>query len=360
MPPLSTRRPATRSRARSKALAAVVAASAMALMTALPYAAPSAAQAPAEAVKKPKLTVEERVYETGEIARDQVVDHSFKISNTGDAPLVIRDIVLPPNLEVVSRPASLAPGESGEIHVRVPLLFDRAEALLKQIALQTNDPDQPSYGLELKIFSTEYVNAKPGYARWISVQHEKPGTISQHLIATDKQDFEVLRTSPLPAGVTSKLAVDKTDSGKPRQWNLDLTLGEDAPVGAITGTLLVYVNHPKQSIVPIPLSGFMRPVAAVTPNMLNVGELTLPQKRTQAFTVKFFSTEPILVTKVEHDLKGFPPATLETRTAGRDYRVKLEFDPATMPKGALHGTLSIFTNSPKDPVLKVPIEGTIR
>ena len=74
------------------------------------------------------------------------------------------------------------------------------------------------------------------------------------------------------------------------------------------------VSHPKQSIVPIPLSGFMRPIVVVTPNVLNVGELTLAAKQSQAFTVKSYSTAPVRVTKVEHDLQGFPAASLEERS----------------------------------------------
>ncbi len=353
-----TRRPAARPRASSSAIAPLLTSATRLLLLAVLVGAPSSAQAQDQALKQPKLTIDEVLYDAGEVARDQVVEHTFKIRNSGDAALTILDVILPPNLEIVSRPTSLRPGEAGEIHVRVPLLYDKPEALIKQIQLLTNDPALPSAGIQLRVKSTEYVTAKPGYARWISVQKEKPGTISQLLVASDGQDFDVLRSSALPAGVTSTVSSTKKE-GSGKEWKLDLTLGEDAPVGAIVGTWLVYVNHPKQKVVPIPLSGFMRPVMAVTPNKLSFGELTLTEKRSQAFTVKSFSTEPIRVTKVEHDLKGFLPASLETRTLGREYRIKLDFDPATMPKGALSGTLKIYTDSAKMPLLTVPIDGTI-
>jgi len=355
----TTRRPAPRLRTTARALATLLSNASFLLLAVLLGSAWAPARAQGEEVKKPKLTAEERVHETGEIARDQVVDHIFKIRNTGNAALAIRDVVVPPNLEIVSRPTSLAAGEAGEFHVRVPLLYDKPVALLKQIELQTNDPETPSFMLELRILSTEYVTAKPGYSRWISVQHESPGTISQNLAARDGQSFDVLRTTALPAGITSTISLAKQAPGSAREWKLDLTLAEDAPIGPIVGTLLVYVSHPKQSIVPIPLSGFMRPVIAVTPNALSFGELKLTKMESQAFTVKSFATEPIHVTKVEHDLEGFPPPSLETRTLGREYRIKLDFDPATMPKGALHGTLKIFTDSTKMPLLAVAIDGTI-
>ena len=360
MPHLMTRRPASPLRTTSHATLPLLSSAALLSAVVLLIAAPYAAQAQSEAVKKPKLTVEERVHETGEIARDQVVDHTFKLRNSGDAPLAIQKIVLAPNLEIVSRPASLAPGEAGELHVRVPLLYDKPVALLKQITLQTNDPETPSFELELRILSTEYVTAKPGYARWISVQHEKPATISQVFTAPDGLDFEVLRTSAPPAGIAAAISVVQENPQSRRKRKVDLTIAEDAPVGAIVGTLMVYVNHPKQSIVPIPLSGFMRPVMAVTPNTLSFGELKLAQKTSHKFTVQSFSTEPIHVIKVEHDLKGFPPASFEARTVGREYKIQLDFDPATIPKGAFRGTLKIHTDSAKMPLITVPLDGTIQ
>lgn len=335
-------------------------------MTALPLlfltaaATLASSTAPAAAPAQPKLSVENRVYETGEVARDKVVEHTFKLHNAGNAPLEIRKIVVAANLEIVARPSTVAPGATGDLTVRVPLLNDKPVALLKQLEVESNDPDTPKMVLEVRILSTEYVAAKPGYARWISVLHEKPGTISQTIAALDGQDFELLSTSPLPAGVSSAITVLQQEPGKARQWKLDLTLAQDAPVGPIVGTLLVNVSHPKQSIVPIPLSGFMRPIVVVTPNALNVGELTLAAKQSQAFTVKSYSTAPVRVTKVEHDLQGFPAASLEERVAGREYRLKLDFDPAMVPKGPFKGTLKIHTDSARVPLLTVPLEGTIR
>lgn len=318
-------------------------------------------QAASEATpKQPKLVVEERVHDTGEVARDQVVEHSFKIRNDGDAPLVIENAVVGSNTEILSRPSSLAPGESGEIRVRVPLIQDRALALLKQVELRTNDPSQPSLVLELKILSKEYVVAKPGYARWIAVQKEVPGTISQKLVAPDGADFQILDISTPPAGITMTSKALPATPPAPKEWQIDLTLGTDAPVGPIVGTLLVHVNHPKQSVVPIPLSGFMRPVAAVTPPKLDIGEIELTKAGSQAFLVKIFSTEPIYITKAEHNLAGVPPAAIETMTDGRQYKVRLAFDPATTPKGPIHGTLRILTSSTKVPELTVPIDGVIK
>ena len=68
--------------------------------------APASTTTPAAEPAKPKLIVENRVYETGEVARDKVVEHTFKLHNAGNAPLEIRKIVAAANLEIV-------PGQHG-------------------------------------------------------------------------------------------------------------------------------------------------------------------------------------------------------------------------------------------------------
>lgn len=329
-------------------------------LLALASSGASAGEAPSPATRKPKLVVEERVHETGDVARDKVIEHTFKLRNAGDAALELKDLLLPPNLELVSRPKTLAPGESGAVVVRVPLLAEKALALSKQIELQTNDPETPSIILELRIQSVEYVAAKPGFARWIYVQHEKPGTISQKIAAQDGAAFEVVETSGTPPGIAAILQPPAQEGAGPRERQVDLALSKDAPVGPIVGTLLVRVNHPKQSIVPIPLSGFVRPAIVVTPNALALGEFALAAKQDQSFTVKTYSTLPMQVLRVEHDLAGLPPAQLETVKAGREYRVKLAFDPATMQKGPIHGKLTLHTDSTAVPVVTVPIDGTFK
>ncbi|MBP9144589.1 MAG: DUF1573 domain-containing protein [Thermoanaerobaculia bacterium] len=357
MPHPESRRPSHETSARAlrhlPTIAAILGGLALLVST-----SPAAAQG--ETAKKPKLIVEERLHETGEVARDKVVEHAFKIRNAGDAPLEILRIVQPSNFEVVSKPATLAPGEAGEVRVRVPLIHDKPVALSKQFELQTNDPDTPSSVLELRILSTEYVVVKPGFARWIYVQHEPPGTIVQKLASRDGGDFEVLGMSTPPPGITTSMKAAQKEAGSPREWHIDLALSADAPIGPIAGTLLVQVKHPKQSVVPIPLSGFVRPAIVATPNAIHLGEVNLTAKTAQTLTVKTYSTAPMQVLRVEHDLQGFPPAVLETLKPGREYKVKLDLDPATMPKGAVQGTLKIHTDSTKVPFITVPIDGTIQ
>ena len=329
---------------------------------------PQGAEAAKPTGPAPRITVDNQSWSSGEVARDRVIEHTFVLSNEGDAPLVISRIVSTGNVELTTRKAEIAPGAKLELVAKTELLKERPGAILKQIEIQSNDPAKPKQMLEMKILSIEYIKPEPSRARWISVQQEMDGTISPILTAVDRQSFHILKISPPPPGITYAYnTADATDAAKApapgtasSTWKFVLTLKKDAPVGAIVGNLMVETDHPKQKIVPIPLSGFMRPVLAVTPFEVKLGEVAQVSAKNHEFLVRNFATEPIAVTRIEHNLSGFGEAAIEAVEMGRRYKVRLPMDLAKSPAGPFEGWIKIYTDSKKQPVYTVPVEGTIK
>ncbi|MEK6477702.1 DUF1573 domain-containing protein [Catalinimonas sp. 4WD22] len=67
----------------------------------------------------PKFEFEESSYDFGSITEGDVVEHIFKFTNTGEAPLVIQSASASCGCTVPSYPREpVAPGESGEIQVK--------------------------------------------------------------------------------------------------------------------------------------------------------------------------------------------------------------------------------------------------
>ena len=332
-----------------------------------PVPPPAAEAAAKPSGPAPRLTVDLASWSSGEVARDRTVEHSFVLANEGNAPLSIERIVTTANVELSTRKAEIAPGATLSLVAKVALLNDRAGGVLKQIEVHSNDPARPKVMLEMKIISIEYVKPEPDRARWISVQQEMDGTISPVLTAVDKTPFRIVSVSTPPPGIV--LAYNPSDAAAtaaPPQpgtasaaWRFAMTLKKDAPVGAIIGTLMVETDHPKQKLVPIPLSGFMRPVIAVTPYEVKLGQVAHASAKSFEFFVRNFATEPIAVTKVEHGLAGFGEAKVEVLDIGRRYKVIVPMDLAKGPAGPLKGSIRIHTDSKKVPFYSVPVEGTI-
>ncbi|NND88573.1 MAG: DUF1573 domain-containing protein [Flavobacteriaceae bacterium] len=79
----------------------------------------AAADRDAEAGKFPVMTFEEKSFDFGTIDSGTAVEHKFKFTNTGDAPLVIVDAKSSCGCTVPEKPEGpIAPGETGELLVK--------------------------------------------------------------------------------------------------------------------------------------------------------------------------------------------------------------------------------------------------
>ena len=82
-------------------------------------AATTAAAVPADTVNVAKMTFTEEVFDYGTIKEGEAVEHTFKFTNTGVAPLIIEGAKSTCGCTVPQFPKEpIAPGESGEIAVK--------------------------------------------------------------------------------------------------------------------------------------------------------------------------------------------------------------------------------------------------
>jgi hypothetical protein len=362
-------------RAASLLLLPLVASAVLAQGTATAAPADTASSAPA--APAPKLKVDPPSFESGPVSRDSVVEKVFTLTNEGDAPLRIDRIAATGNTELSSRPSEIPAKGKVEITVRVALLPERAIGLVKQIEIQSNDPNRPTVTVPLRIDSTEFVQPRPDRARWISVQQEMDGPITSYVKAVDGKPFRLLGVSTPPPGIrvtttpvsAAEAAAREPIAGAPAEsldpkgahaaWKVVMTLAKDAPVGAIVGQLELTIDHEKQKVVPIPLSGFMRPIVAVTPHELVMGEIPVGSARTHSFFVKNFATEPIELTKVESDIPGFGEGVITVKEAGRSFDVKVAMDLAKSAPGPIQGVIRFHFASPKIPVYTLPVSAVL-
>ncbi|MDT0644704.1 DUF1573 domain-containing protein [Zunongwangia sp. F363] len=79
----------------------------------------TAAERDAEATVYPEITFEESEYDFGNIPKGKSVEHVFKFTNTGRAPLVITNATSSCGCTVPDAPKEpIAPGETGEMTVK--------------------------------------------------------------------------------------------------------------------------------------------------------------------------------------------------------------------------------------------------
>lgn len=316
---------------------------------------------------KPKAVPVEPVKDVGIVPKGDKVVHDFMIRNEGDAPLQITDVKAACGCTVVDYDKVIAPGQTGKVHAEVDTATFTG-AISKGVTVFTNDPEHAQIDLTVRAKVEPYIQMKPGYARYITVQgEEKTGTIVQTLWAPDGTSFNVekvespypfLKTSFREAKPEERVAVEGETPGKQgKQWRVEMTLSNDAPVGALADHVQIVTNHPKQKLVPVPVSGFVRPVVHVTPPEADLGTIQLKEARRVTFNIRSFATEPIKITGVEGNLPGLK-TEIEALNEGREYQVRVTLSPE-MAKGPFDAKLTIRTDSKKTPVIEVPVHGTV-
>lgn len=311
---------------------------------------------------KPKAVAAEPIADVGSVAKGDNAAHDFVIKNEGTADLQITNVQPACGCTVARYDKTIAPGKTGSIHVVVDTTTFSG-AIAKYVTAFTNDPDNPQIQLTVKAKVEPYIAIKPGYARFIVVRGEsQQGIITQTLSATDGQTFDITGVdSPMPAlKVTYREATPKERQPdvKGKQWRVDMALSNDtAPVGAIATYVTVHTTHPKQKVVEIPVSGFVRPILAVTPPVVDFGKFDLKEPRRFTFDVKNYATEQIKLVSVDPAGKGVG-AELQPVEPGRHYSVHMTLNP-DMGKGPFQGKLMVHTDSPKIPVVEVPYRGVV-
>lgn len=310
------------------------------------------------AAGKPKAVAAEPIKDIGFVAKGEKAAHDFAIRNDGDAPLQIQEVRAACGCTVASYDKEIAPGQTGKVRVAVDTATFSG-AIAKGVTVFTNDPATPQMELTIRAQVEPFIKAKPGYARFLTVQGEsKEGTIVQTLWTPDGSPMKIVRVeSPYPF-----LKVDFHEA-KPEerlkeieqpQWKVVMSLSNDAPVGPLTEPVKVYTENAKQKLVQIPVSGFVRPIVAVTPPIANFGQVTIKEPLRKSLNVKSFATEPIKLTGAQSSVQGIE-AKIEPVEDGREYQVWVTISPAV--KGKVDGKLFLTTDSVKIPRIEVQLTG---
>jgi hypothetical protein len=313
------------------------------------------------AAGKPKAVAVEPIKDAGIVSKGDKITHDFLIKNEGDADLEIVNVQPACGCTVAEFDKTIAPGQTGKVHA----VLDTAGfsgPISKGLTVFTSDSDVPQLELTVRAKVQPFISARPGYARYITVQGEAAqGSIGQTIWAPDGSSFDVVKVeSPFPFMKTSFREAkpeERIADATGKQWRVEMILSNDAKVGALADYVTIHTNHPKQKLVQIPVSGFVRPVMAVTPPVADFGKVELKDPLRRALKVRNFATEPIKITGLDQSIPGVE-AQVKPVQDGREYEVLVTLKPE-LGKGPFNGKLMIRTDSPKTPLIEVELKGTV-
>lgn len=332
-------------------------------LVAVSAAAPLAAQDEA-AAGAPKLVVEQSIVDAGTVPQGKVLDIDFKLANEGTAPLDVISVRPTCGCTVADYDKQIAPGATGSVKAHLDTA-DFAGAISKSILLRTNDPDNPAMTLVIKTEVKPYVEVLPRkLIRFNAVQ--KDPVVEKVVVVggDDAPDFKVTgvdSSEDYLKATVRPLQGDERISGKdPHQFEVAMSVAPDAPVGPVSGELVVHTNHPKAGDIPIKVYGVVRALVHVTPPQIQFGsvESKLRPGRNVIVVNNRPGNDTLEVTKVAVDDPAFV-ANASTIEEGKRYQVSVTVkeDAEAGPRDA---TLTISTNDPDYPTIAVPVRASLR
>lgn len=308
----------------------------------------------------PEAVVPEAIVDFGVVDKGTPIEHEFVIRNEGGAPLEIERVKATCGCTVTEHDAVIAPGASGRIHTVVDTSEFRGP-IAKSVQVFTNDTRNPRLLLVVKADVQAAVEVSPGWARFVAVQGEDYPTVEQILWSPELPELEItdVRSPYSYLAVGYRLLMEHESDYREgfNRWKIDITLRDDAPVGQMTDFVKVFTNHPEQHQVHIPVSGFVRPILAVTPRVLDFGRRELDEPQEAKLEVRNLGSQAVGLQGASSDVAGLV-ATIETVEAGRLYNLLLTLSPG-LDKGRFRGKITVETDSPRQPVVEIDVTGTV-
>jgi len=317
----------------------------------------------AVAADGPKMVVPEKVRDMGTVAQGEKVHVEFKLVNEGDEPLIVKAVRPTCGCTVADFDREIPAGQTGLVKATLETR-DFSGPISKSILIMTNDPRDPTVTVVIKTVVHPFVEVLPrALVRFNAVQHEPMNQKVVVVSGDDDQNFEVtgVKSSvPFLIATVRPLGADEMLAGKSsKQFEIALSMKEDAPVGPVNAVLEVQTNHPKAKTVPVKVFGVVRALLHVTPSQVQFGSVEAKRQPGRNLIVVNNRTGGVKVAITGASVNDAAFATeVVTIEEGRRYQVTMTVKPDASP-GPRDAVLTLKTTDPDFTELKVPVRANI-
>jgi hypothetical protein len=316
-----------------------------------------------EATDSPKLVIPEKIVDFGVVPKGDVIEAKIRLVNEGDVPLKIKTVRPTCGCTVADYPKSIDANGEGFIIAKLDTM-DFSGPINKMLLLMTDDPEIPSSSIVLKAVVQPFIDVLPKpLVRFNAIQTEDATEKIYLVAAADVKSFKVTKVeSDVPFIKTSFRELKKEEAVDERggkQYEVSLSLADDAEPGPINAKVTVHTDHPKAKKVLVKVFGVVRALLHVTPARLQFGVVEAAMNPGRNVVV--VNNRPqgkVNVTKAEIDDPAFD-AVIHTIEDGKRYQVAVTIKPDATP-GQRDTNLKLTTTDPQFPELTIPIRAGIR
>lgn len=309
---------------------------------------------------KPKASFSPAVVERGPVIQGTPIQFSVQVNNIGNAPLSFRVV---PDCGCVT--ASLvAPIQAGS-SAAVPIHVDTTEIngeLNKHLILISNDIEQPIQRFPIHIKTTpryRFLSNNPS----VLIVDEAGLDTDVFLTSPTERPLEItgVEISGNPGSATFEAwkgdmaDPELNDPVKPRSgYRIKVRLETPQVSGRSAAMLVVKTNDPKYPVIRHTL--FAQKGIAVMPASVFFGDMG-KAVREASFMINR-PNKPFKILKIESD-SSFVDATATPVNGESEYKITCRYN-GKAPLGDFRATLTIHTDAPKQPKIRVGVMGIVK
>jgi hypothetical protein len=303
---------------------------------------------------KPKIKVEEPVYNFGKVIDSAVVEHNFKITNVGQAPLQIKKVRNTCGCTAINaQPQTLEPGAATEVGIRLTVSNLNGK-VSKTAYVESNDPQTLNQALTLTGEVIRAITMTPMSAVFDRLDRKNPTTIE--LMLTNNLS-DPMTPSEVTVSVKNVVAkIDEVEKGK--QYKIILTANPPYPDNHLRGKVTVKTGLAKKPEFAIDFFGRPPPPIEILPTQtIALGALNPNQEYKRTVRVVCADETPFDITEVGTTNWRFTPQVRQVRE-GKEFEVEITARPP-YEWGSNRASINISTRSPAAPRLTVQVYGEL-
>ncbi|HBG05783.1 MAG: hypothetical protein A2075_19140 [Geobacteraceae bacterium GWC2_58_44] len=207
----------------------------------------------AAALAAPELTVEQGTFDFGTITQGKKVQHDFKIRNSGDQPLQIKQLEAACGCTAVKPSSSLIPpGRSAEIQVT----FDSGNfsgKVHKTVVMTTNAGKTPKYTFNMEADIVEELQVAP---RQLSLGAIEAGATKQVSVAVTNRGGSSVKLLSVTVNSNSlqiKANIKKAELKPGETGTVELSITPRPEAKVLSGYLHIVTNNPQKKEITVPV-----------------------------------------------------------------------------------------------------------
>lgn len=312
---------------------------------------------------QPNIWVDQFVYDFGVADSDRVIEKKFTVENTGNADLIIRDLILGcscTKFEISKK--IIPPGEQAQLTMAYDIEGRWGETATSA-KLLSNDFNQPILTFVIKgIAKTTLAISPEGIELGRIPESEKETPISQKIRIRDPGtgDLKIKKVKTSSDALDAQLFQKK--KGADADIHLTIIPGQCAqisPEKQFKEHITIYTNYQESPQFVVSIRGEIGPVIEVSPKQFFFGFVKKGESPSKSVVVKGDEKTSWKIVKTEIDLQAITVDIIPV-TPHQEYRIQVHFLIYRANSNIIKGTVKLHTNHPKQPLVEIPIYAIIQ